>query len=74
MLADESENWKPSEFAYQQFGCTVDICLSIVRFLNYVRQTEALVEGTDAFALLNADHLFTPSTSSDPEQWYAVKW
>jgi hypothetical protein len=74
VLADESENWQPSDFAYQLSGCTVGICFSIVRFLDYVCQTEALLKDTNAFALVNAAHLFTPSTGSDPEQWYAAKW
>jgi hypothetical protein len=72
VLADESENWQPSDFAYQLSGCTVGICFSIVRFLDYVCQTEALLKDTNAFALVNAAHLFT-RTGSDPER-YAAKW
>jgi len=72
VLADESENWKPSEFTYQRFGCTVGICFSTLRFLDYARQTEALLEDTNAFALVNVPHLFTRA-GSDPEQRYAAK-
>jgi hypothetical protein len=66
VLADESENWQPSDFAYQLSGCTVGICFSIVRFLDYVCQTEALLKDTNAFALVNAAHLFTPAPAVTP--------
>jgi hypothetical protein len=74
VLADESENWKPSEFGYQLFGCTVGIRFPTVKILDYASQTEALLEDTNPFALITAAHLLTRATRSDPEQRWAAKW
>ncbi|MEF8729750.1 MAG: DUF4351 domain-containing protein [Accumulibacter sp.] len=74
VLADERENWKPTRFSYQLFGCEVGIRFPVVKLLDYANQTESLLEDPNPFALVTAAHLFTRRTKGDPEQRYAAKW
>jgi len=74
VLADEGEDWKPTHFGYQLFGCEVGIRFPTVKILDYADQAEALLTDPNPFALVTAAHLFTRQTKGDPEQRYAAKW
>jgi hypothetical protein len=74
VLADDGENWKPTHFGYQLFGCEMGIRFPTVKLLDYADQVEALLADTNPFALVTAAHLFTRKTKGDPEQRYAAKW
>ncbi len=74
VLADDRESWKPTQFAYQLFGCEVGIRFPTVKTLDYASQSETLLEDRNPFALVTAAHLFTRRTKGDPEQRYAAKW
>jgi len=74
VLADEAEDWKPTHFGYQLFGCEVGIRFPTVKIVDYADQAEALLADPNPFALVTAAHLFTRQTKGDPEQRYAAKW
>jgi hypothetical protein len=57
VLADERENWKPTHFGYQLFGCEVGIRFPTVKILDYADQAEALLADPNPFALVTAAHL-----------------
>jgi hypothetical protein len=74
VLADEAEDWKPTHFGYQLFGCEVGIRFPTVKIVDYADQAEALLADPNPFALVTVAHLFTRQTKGDPEQRYAAKW
>ena len=74
VLADESEQWKPTHYGYRLFGCEVGIRFPMVKILDYAGQVEALLADANPFALVTAAHLFTRQTKGNPEARYAAKW
>ncbi|SBT04670.1 hypothetical protein ACCAA_1740009 [Candidatus Accumulibacter aalborgensis] len=53
VLADGGENWKPTHFGYQRFGCEVGIRFPTVKILDYADQAEALLADPDPIALVS---------------------
>jgi hypothetical protein len=56
----KAEDWKPTHFGYQLFGCEVGIRFPTVKILDYADQAEALLTDPNPFALVTAAHLFHP--------------
>jgi len=73
LLADERENWKPTRYGYELFGCRMGIDFPVVKLLDY-QDLEALLAAPNPFALVTAAHRLTRQTKGDNSQRYAAKW
>ena len=72
VLCDDNPGWRPSEFAYSNFGCTTGIKFPIVKLLDYKDQIELLEKNDNPFAAVVLAHLKSGETRRSPEgrfQW-----
>jgi hypothetical protein len=65
ILGDEKENWRPSQFGYQLFGCRVDFQFPVVKLLDYSQQLSALETNRNPFATVVLAHLAALQTRND---------
>lgn len=69
VLGDDSESWRPNQFGYQLFGCTVDFRFPVIKLLDYEQRQSELEVSSNPFAIIVMAHLAALETSSDrPER------
>jgi hypothetical protein len=54
ILADDKENWHPSEYRYKQLGCEHYLKFPTVKLLDYKDKLPTLLEQDNVFALITA--------------------
>lgn len=65
VLGDDSESWRPNQFGYQLFGCTVDFRFPVIKLLDYEQRQSELEASSNPFAIIVMAHLAALETSSD---------
>jgi len=67
VLGDDDSAWRPHEFGYSLFGCTVGIEFPAVKLLDYAARAAELEADDNPFAAVVLGHLKTMETRQDPE-------
>lgn len=65
VLADSSSTWRPNNFGYELFGCTVDFRFPVVKLVDYQLHFEELEESRNPFATVVLAHLTALQTRSN---------
>jgi Domain of unknown function (DUF4351)/Putative transposase, YhgA-like len=65
ILGDDNSNWKPSQFGYSLFGCTLNFQFPIVKLLDYQQKLSELETDGNPFATVVMAHLAAINTRSD---------
>ncbi|BAZ09331.1 hypothetical protein NIES4071_11390 [Calothrix sp. NIES-4071] len=65
ILGDEKENWRPSQFGYSLFGCSLDFQFPIVKLVDYQQRLSELENDGNPFATVVMAHLAALNTRSD---------
>ncbi len=65
ILGDDNSNWKPSQFGYSLFGCTLNFQFPIVKLLDYQQKLSELETDGNPFATVVMAHLAAMNTRSD---------
>ncbi|MEO0933599.1 MAG: hypothetical protein AAFY21_07520 [Cyanobacteria bacterium J06641_2] len=73
MLADSSSTWRPNQFGYELFGCTVDFKFPVVKLLDYQQRKGELEESRNPFATVVLAHLTALETSDNRVERKAQK-
>ncbi len=73
VLADDRQNWRPTGYGYDLFGCRMRLDFPVVKLLDKQAQLDTLLESENAFALVTAAHLMTRATRKKPKDRYAAK-
>lgn len=73
VLADSSSTWRPSQFGYELFGCTVDFKFPVVKLLDYQQRQGELEESRNPFATVVRAHLAALETSDNRVERKAQK-
>jgi len=68
VLADESQNWRPSGFSYGKWGCNVKMTFPVVRLTDYAVQWEKLEKSANPFAVVAMAHLKALETRKNQGQ------
>jgi hypothetical protein len=68
VLADESENWRPSGFGYGRWDCEVRMNFPFVKLTDYSVQWEELEKSENPFAVVVMAHLKALETKRNPGQ------
>ncbi|BAY41629.1 hypothetical protein NIES2111_60250 (plasmid) [Nostoc sp. NIES-2111] len=68
MLGDDNINWRPSEFGYDLFGCTVNFQFPIIKLLDYQQRLSELEASRNPFATVVMAHLVAVQTRSNRSQ------
>lgn len=73
VLADENEDWKPTHFSQQKWGCGMEFTFPVVKLTDYEPQLETLHSSDNAFSILTAAHILTKKTKHQARQRYETK-
>ena len=73
VLADSSSTWRPNQFGYELFGCTVDFKFPVVKLVDYQQHFEELEESRNPFATVVLAHLTALQTRSNRVERKAQK-
>ncbi|MCC5624726.1 cytosolic protein [Nostoc sp. CHAB 5715] len=65
VLGDERATWRPNQFGYQLFGCTVDFQFPIVKLVDYQQRQSELEASRNPFATVVMAHLAALETRND---------
>ena len=65
ILGDERANWRPEQYGYQLFGCSVDFRFPVVKLVDYQQRLSELEASTNPFATVVMAHLAALETSGD---------
>ena len=65
VLGDENLNWRPNQFGYELFGCTVDFQFPVIKLLDYQQRWRELEASSNPFATVVMAHLVAMQTKSD---------
>ncbi|MFN6498109.1 MAG: cytosolic protein [Nostoc sp. DedQUE01] len=65
ILGDENIKWRPNQFGYELFGCTVDFQFPIIKLLDYQQRLPELEASRNPFATVVMAHLAAMQTKSD---------
>ncbi|YAG14829.1 Transposase [Nostoc sp. DSM 114161] len=65
VLGDENIKWRPNQFGYELFGCTVDFQFPVIKLLDYQQQISELEASRNPFATVVMAHLAAMQTKSD---------
>lgn len=65
VLGDENLNWRPNQFGYELFGCTVDFQFPVIKLLDYQQRWRELEASCNPFATVVMAHLVAMQTKSD---------
>ncbi len=68
VLGDENTNWRPNQFGYELFGCTVDFRFPVIKLLDYQQRLSELEVSRNPFATVVMAHLAAVQTRSDRSQ------
>jgi hypothetical protein len=66
VMGDEEPTWRPDQFGYGMFGCTMGIRFPIVKLVDYGSQAGQLEAVANPFATAVLAHLKTRETRADP--------
>ena len=72
ILADEQNNWRPSNYGYEIGGCRISLEFPVAKLLDYEADWENLEQSPNPFGVVVMAHLKTKATQRDPEnrlQW-----
>lgn len=73
VLADSSRTWRPNQFGYELFGCTVDFRFPVVKLVDYQQRQSELEESRNPFATVVLAHLTALETSENRVERKAQK-
>ncbi len=65
ILGDDNSSWKPSQFGYSLFGCTLNFKFPIVKLLDYQQRISELETDGNPFATVVMAHLAAMNTLRD---------
>lgn len=68
VLADQRPNWRPQQFGYQLWGCSVEFNFPIVKLLDYQEQWQTLESSQNPFSIVVMAHLKAQATRQDPQE------
>lgn len=73
ILADGSPAWRPCEFRYELFDCSLSLRFPIVKLVDYRRQMGALLRSRNVFAFVTVATLMARETRRKPGCRFAIK-
>ncbi|MBD2732253.1 cytosolic protein [Nostoc sp. FACHB-892] len=65
VLGDDNIDWRPNQFGYELFGCTVDFQFPVIKLLDYQQRLSELEESHNPFATVVMAHLAAMQTRGD---------
>jgi hypothetical protein len=65
VLADSNPNWRPSQFSYDLFGCTLNFEFPTVKLIDYQQRLAELENDRNPFATVVIAHLTALNTTND---------
>ena len=65
ILGDERADWRPSQFGYQLFGCSVDFQFPVIKLLDYQQRQSELEASRNPFATVVMAHLVAVQTRNN---------
>ncbi len=68
VLGDEQQGWRPDEFGYSLWGCTMRLEFPVVKLLDYADRVAELEAERNPFAAVVLAHLKTIETRHQPAQ------
>ena len=74
VLADERQNWKPTRFHSDIWGCQISMIFPAVKLLEYRGREDALEAHPNLFALIALAYLKTLDTKKQPESRFQWKF
>lgn len=73
ILGDERANWRPAQYGYQLFGCSVDFRFPVVKLVDYQQRLSELEASRNPFATVVMAHLAALETSGDRSERFRQK-
>lgn len=73
VLADSSSTWRPNQFGYELFGCTVDFRFPVVKLVDYQQRLSELEESRNPFSTVVLAHLAALQTRDNRVERKAQK-
>ncbi|MDZ7970705.1 MAG: cytosolic protein [Nostoc sp. DedSLP03] len=73
VLGDDNIKWRPNQFGYELFGCTVDFQFPIIKLLDYQQRRRELEASRNPFATVVLAHLAAVQTRSNRLQRKQLK-
>ncbi|UKP01287.1 cytosolic protein [Nostoc sp. UHCC 0870] len=68
ILGDDNPKWRPNQFGYELFGCTVDFQFPVIKLLDYQERLPELEASRNPFATVVLAHLAAVQTRSNRSQ------
>jgi hypothetical protein len=68
VLGDDNIDWRPNQFGYELFGCTVDFQFPVIKLLDYQQRLPELEASRNPFATVVMAHLAAVQTRSNRSQ------
>lgn len=65
ILGDDNENWRPSKFSRNLFGCSVYFRFPVVKLLDYSQKLPQLEKSRNPFATVVMAHLIAKQTTNN---------
>jgi len=65
ILGDDNIEWRPNQFGYELFGCTVDFQFPVIKLLDYQQRLSELETSRNPFATVVMAHLAAVQTRSN---------
>lgn len=65
VLGDERANWRPNQFGYELFGCSVSFQFPVIKLIDYQRRQSELEASRNPFATVVMAHLAALETRND---------
>src|SRR5882724_11203055 len=67
ILCDGNPSWRPTEFAYENWGCRLQLVFRIAKLIDWMGKADALEANDNPFAAIVLGHLAALQTRDDPE-------
>ena len=75
VLADDSKEWRPTEFSYCLWGCEMRFCYPVIKLLDYQGNPKLLADaGRNPFAVVIRAHLAVLESGKDPDELFKRKF
>ncbi|BAY20099.1 hypothetical protein NIES21_59690 (plasmid) [Anabaenopsis circularis NIES-21] len=68
VLGDDNIKWRPNQFGYELFGCSVDFQFPVIKLLDYQQRLAQLETSRNPFATVVMAHLVAMQTRGDKLQ------
>lgn len=65
VLGDERANWRPNQFGYELFGCSVNFQFPVIKLIDYQQRQSELEASRNPFATVVMAHLAALETRND---------